>query len=213
MYLPTLLSLAFATLSLASPTPAPVDTDADTDADAVAPSKLRVVGVSVLGSGCRAGTADVRVVSTKNTAIEIALSDYIVQTGPDTMAADWRKNCKLTLNLEYDAGFQLSTLKTTTQGFAHLPAGVNGQCRDTIDFTGDDREVSYGIALDGACDGAFSLSASPDIALWSACGGGTAILNVNTECWISPTEKRALIAVDSISSKLVVRVALQWRKC
>lgn len=105
MYLPTLISLAFASLSLATPTPAPADADADADA-AVAPSKLRVVDVSVLGSGCPVGTADVRVVSTKNTAIEIALSDYIVQTGPDTMAADWRKNCKLTLNLEYDAGFQ-----------------------------------------------------------------------------------------------------------
>ena len=30
----------------------------------------------------------------------------VIQTGPGTKAADWRKNCKLTLNLEFDEGFQ-----------------------------------------------------------------------------------------------------------
>jgi hypothetical protein len=69
------------------------------------PQGLRVVGASVLGSGCPYGTADVRT-DASNTAFEIRLSEYVVKTGPGTMAADWRKNCKLTLNLEYDAGFQ-----------------------------------------------------------------------------------------------------------
>lgn len=72
---------------------------------AEAPQGLRVVGASVLGSGCPYGTADVRTDASK-TEFEIRLSEYLVKTGPNTMAADWRKNCKLTLNLEYDAGFQ-----------------------------------------------------------------------------------------------------------
>jgi hypothetical protein len=72
---------------------------------AAAPQGLRVVGASVLGSGCPYGTADVHA-DPSNTAFEIRLSDYVVKTGPGTMASDWRKNCKLTLNLQYDAGFQ-----------------------------------------------------------------------------------------------------------
>jgi hypothetical protein len=71
----------------------------------VTPSSVRVVGVSLLGSGCPAGTADVQIDATK-TLMEVTFSEYIIQTGPGTKAADWRKNCKLTLNLEFDEGFQ-----------------------------------------------------------------------------------------------------------
>jgi len=72
---------------------------------AAAPQNLRVVGASVLGSGCPYGTADVKA-DASNTVFDIRLSEYVVQSGPNTMAADWRKNCKLTLNLQYDSGFQ-----------------------------------------------------------------------------------------------------------
>jgi hypothetical protein len=69
------------------------------------PSSVRVVGVSLLGSGCPANTADVQIDATK-TLMEITFSEYIIQTGPGTRAADWRKNCKLTLNMQFDQGFQ-----------------------------------------------------------------------------------------------------------
>lgn len=70
-----------------------------------APSKVKIHGVSLLGSGCPAGSADVQVDAT-GTLFEATFSEYAVQTGPGTRAADWRKNCKLTLNMEFDEGFQ-----------------------------------------------------------------------------------------------------------
>jgi hypothetical protein len=69
------------------------------------PGNVKVLGVSLLGSGCPAGSADVQIDATK-TLLEVTFSEYEVQTGPDTRASDWRKNCKLTLNLEFDEGFQ-----------------------------------------------------------------------------------------------------------
>jgi hypothetical protein len=69
------------------------------------PSKVKIHGVSLLGSGCPAGSADVQVDAT-GTLFEATFSEYEVQTGPGTKAADWRKNCKLTLNMEFDEGFQ-----------------------------------------------------------------------------------------------------------
>ena len=57
----------------------------------------------------KSGSADVQIDGTK-TLMEVTFSSYIVQTGPGTMAADWRKNCKLTLNLGYDEGFQCVVL-------------------------------------------------------------------------------------------------------
>lgn len=69
------------------------------------PSSVKVIGVSLLGTGCPAGTADVQVDSTGE-LFEATFSAYEVVTGPGTRASDWRKNCKLTMNLEFDLGYQ-----------------------------------------------------------------------------------------------------------
>lgn len=69
------------------------------------PEHVKIKGVSVLGTGCPAGTADVQVDAT-GTLFEVTFSAYEVETGPGTMPSDWRKNCKLTINLEFTSGFQ-----------------------------------------------------------------------------------------------------------
>lgn len=160
------------------------------------PENVRVVGVSLLGSGCPAGTADVQIDATK-TLLEVTFSEYIIQTGPDTRASDWRKNCKLTLNMEFDEGFSFSTLATDMSGFAQIPEGSKGLCTNTFDFTGISGKTTYELELVGEIEGAFTLSADPDVVSWSPCGGTTAIMNMNTQCNISPTKDAALIAVSS----------------
>lgn len=69
------------------------------------PQHVRVVGISVLGSGCPKGSADVQV-DTTGTLFEVTFSAYEVETGPDTKPTDWRKNCKLTINMEFTPGYQ-----------------------------------------------------------------------------------------------------------
>lgn len=83
-----------------------------------APSKVKINGVSLLGSGCPAGTADVQVDAT-GTLFEATFSAYEVQTGPGTKAIDWRKNCKLTLNMQFDQGYQyvLLPLRPLHEGY------------------------------------------------------------------------------------------------
>jgi len=74
-------------------------------AAAESPSTVKIHGVNLLGSGCPAGTADVQVDATGE-LFEATFSAYEIQTGPGTMASNWRKNCKLTMNLEFERGFQ-----------------------------------------------------------------------------------------------------------
>ncbi|KAK4209649.1 hypothetical protein QBC37DRAFT_351456 [Rhypophila decipiens] len=179
---------------------------------AAAPRNLKVISFSVFGSGCPYGSADVQA-DPSNTALNIQLSEYIVQSGPGVSAAEYRKNCKITLNLEYDSGFSLSTITTDLRGYADIPSDTKGQCQNTIYFSGEPQKASYGVTLPGGYGGPFSLRSDPDIVAWSPCGGSTAILNVNTQCSISSTNSRGLIAVDRISNKLAVRIALQWRSC
>ncbi|KAK3368311.1 hypothetical protein B0H63DRAFT_441561 [Podospora didyma] len=179
---------------------------------AVAPSSVRVLGVSLLGSGCPAGSADVQIDATK-TLLEVTFSTYVVQTGPGTMAADWRKNCKLTINMAYDEGFQFATTGTDMIGFAQIPKGSKGLCTNTFDFTGVSGQSYYQVKLEGEMEGPFKLHSDVDSTSWSQCGGTTAIMNMNTQCNISPTKQQALIAVDRISGKVTVNVSVAWKKC
>lgn len=80
-------------------------------------------------------------------------------------------------------------------GFAQIPAGSRGLCTNTFDFTGVRGQVVYSVALPGPREGPFDLFSNPDIVSWSPCGGISAILNMNTQCNLSPTHAEALIAV------------------
>jgi len=161
-----------------------------------APANVQIHGVSLLGSGCPAGSADVQVDAT-GTLFEATFSQYHVQTGPGTQAADWRKNCKLTLNMEFDPGFQFTVMDTTMSGFAQIPKGAKGQCKNTFTFTGSPlNKSSYDVNLKGAYSGDFDLRSDPSILSWSPCTGSTAILNMNTQCSLSPTNLPSLIEVS-----------------
>ncbi|KAK1834956.1 hypothetical protein QBC39DRAFT_299794 [Podospora conica] len=176
------------------------------------PGDVQVVGVSLLGTGCPPDSADVQVDATK-TLMEITFSQYLVETGPGTRASEWRKNCKLTLNLAFSEGFQFATLATEMSGYAQVPKNTRGVCTNTFDFTGIQGQTNYAISLAGEREGPFTLKAEPDVVSWSPCGGTTAIMNMNTQCSISPTQNQALIAVDRISGKITLQMSIEWRKC
>jgi hypothetical protein len=160
-----------------------------------APDNVQIRGVSLLGSGCPKGSADVQVDAT-GTLFEVTFSEYHVQTGPGTQAADWRKNCKLTLNMEFDSGFQFTVVDTTMSGFAQIPKGAKGQCKNTFTFTGSpSNKADYSVNLKGQYSGDFTLRSDPSIASWSPCEGSTAILNMNSQCNLSPTNLPSLIEV------------------
>ena len=164
----------------------------------IKPSSVKVLGVSLLGTGCPAGSADVQIDGT-GTLLEVTFSTYTVETGPGTKAADWRKNCKLTLNLEFDEGFQFATLATDMMGFAQIPKNARGLCTNTFDFTGVSGQTIFSTELKGQREGPFTLHSDADATSWSPCGGTTAIMNMNTQCNISPTREQALIAVCRLS--------------
>ncbi|RYP52332.1 hypothetical protein DL768_002482 [Monosporascus sp. mg162] len=200
MYWPAALVLLLGLAAAVPTTPAP------------APEKVKVHSIALLGSGCPKGTADVTVDAT-GTLFEATFSKYIVETGKHTSASDWRKNCKLTINMEFDEGFQFSILETSMKGFAEIPKKAKGHCDNTFSFTGQKDAVRFGIDLKGHYSGDFDLYSDPAIIAWSPCGGSTAILNLNTQCNLNPTHLPALIAVDSVSGKLTVKFAVQWKYC
>lgn len=85
-------------------------------------------------------------------------------------------------------------------GYAEIPDGARGFCKNTFSFTGQTSsggidKVDFDLELEGHYSGDFDLHADPGVFSWSPCDGSTAILNMNTQCAISPTNQDALIAV------------------
>lgn len=183
------------------------------EARAGKPSKVKIHGISLLGTGCPRGSADVQVDAT-GTIFEATFSEYTVETGPGTKASDWRKNCKLTMNMEFDDGYQFTIMDTDMSGFAQIPRGATGTCKNVFNFSQRPLDkVETSIKLRGPYSKNFDLPSKTGIRSWSPCGGSTAILNMNTQCNIDPTDKKALIAVDNISGSLKVKFAVEWRFC
>ncbi|KAH6672905.1 hypothetical protein B0J14DRAFT_654627 [Halenospora varia] len=79
------------------------------------------------------------------------------------MASDWRKNCKLTINMEFDSGFQFTILDTEMKGFREIPSAAEDECKNVFSFTGFSGSTTYTLSLPGPSRGNFNLKSSPGI--------------------------------------------------
>jgi hypothetical protein len=72
---------------------------------AVAPPLVKIISISAIGTGCPAGHAAVTLDAT-GTIFDVAFDQYVVSAGPGSNAADSRKNCRVSINLQFSSGFQ-----------------------------------------------------------------------------------------------------------
>lgn len=70
-----------------------------------APKDIKIVNVTAIGSGCPAGHAYVNVDAT-GTIFDVAFDEYIVTAGPGSSPSNSRKNCRISINLQFPAGYQ-----------------------------------------------------------------------------------------------------------
>jgi|SRR3569833_1155409 len=70
-----------------------------------APSDVRIINITAIGSGCPAGHSYVNVDATR-TIFDVAFDQYIVNAGPGTGNSDSRKNCRVSINLAFSSGWQ-----------------------------------------------------------------------------------------------------------
>lgn len=72
---------------------------------APAPGDIKILNVTAIGSGCPAGHAFVNVDAT-GTIFDVAFDEYIVSAGPGSSVSDSRKNCRISINLQFPSGYQ-----------------------------------------------------------------------------------------------------------
>jgi hypothetical protein len=66
---------------------------------------VRIISMNAIGTGCPAGHAVVQLDAT-GSVFDVAMDQYTVEVGPGTALSDARKNCRITINLEFPSGYQ-----------------------------------------------------------------------------------------------------------
>jgi hypothetical protein len=80
--------------------------DRDTLSVAAPPANaIKILNVTAIGSGCPVGHAYVNVDAT-GTIFDVAFDQYTVTAGPGSSASDSRKNCRISINLQFPSGYQ-----------------------------------------------------------------------------------------------------------
>ncbi|PHH75172.1 hypothetical protein CDD80_2584 [Ophiocordyceps camponoti-rufipedis] len=177
------------------------------------PGLFNIHDIEIIGTGCSPEHDHVSVDKSR-TLFEISFSEYGVQSGPGIRASEWRKNCKLILNLDYSSGFQFRLVGINMAGYAAIPYGSSGQCVNSFSFAGSgSARTDYIVKMEGPLNGRFDLESTSGFSAWSTCGKSSSILNLNTACSIDATDDKAYIAVDEVSGRLTVKCGIEWRRC
>lgn len=200
----TFTALTLAALSLASPVP---------DAAAPAPPSFKIAKVISGGSGCPQGSIDIDYTDSKILPIRFS-KDFTAAVGPNVPVDQSRKNCQISMNLQFSPGFQYSVYSADYTGWGDLDAGVKGRVKSKYYFSGEVDEVSSALELQGPFNGKYSKHDDVSVALWSPCGGD-ALFNVNAEVSLLQSSARAsgtLVATKE-SGKFTHSVYIKWRQC
>jgi len=175
---------------------------------------VKIRSISAVGSGCPLGHA-YATIDASGTIFDIAFDNYVVEVGPGTSSSDARKNCRVTLNIEYPQGLTFSIIDTTFSGYAGLASGQRGTCRASYSFSGSQQSTAAQMTISGPADQNYEMNKSVDVISWSPCGDFSAIMNVNSEIRIAPitTPNKGVMTVDSFDGRLHVKFATNWRRC
>jgi len=73
------------------------------DVPQASPKDIKIIGVSAIGSGFPVGHAFVTVDAT-GTIFDVAFDQYYVAVGPGSAVSDARKNCRVSINLQFPEG-------------------------------------------------------------------------------------------------------------
>jgi hypothetical protein len=199
-------ALSILTVPITDP-PAPVPND-----------HITINVVTMNGSGCRPGSAEVAV-APDNTAFTVTYSEYLAQVGIGSKPTDFRKNCQLNLKVNVPQGFTYAIARADYRGFASLVRGATAQQRANYYFQGSPETVSSTHKINGPKEDNWQASDLVGIeALIFAPCGAQRYLNINTELRVSAgtsdTKKTtSFVTMDSTDGSINTIYHFTWKRC
>lgn len=180
--------------------------------------KIVIDVVTVLGSGCPAGTAAVAV-SPDNTAFTVTYSNYMALVGVGAKATDFRKNCQLALQVHVPSGFTYAILQADYRGYAFLEKGASGVEKANYYFQGTSPTTMASHAWNGPMDDNWQSTDISDVTslVYAPCGE-IRYFNINTELRVNAGSSdtkttTSLMSMDSTDVNISTTYHFAWKKC
>lgn len=139
--------------------------------------------VTVNGSGCPAGDADVR---TDGRTFSIGYHTFLARAGGGSSPLDMRKNCQINLRVTVPQGWTYGLARTSYEGYAHLQAGASGLNRVSTYLQGSSQTATVTHPLTGPFSDNWETHYRPNSSdiQWVPCGEQRNI-NINAEVRVS----------------------------
>jgi len=179
--------------------------------------KITLDVVTVNGSGCPAGTADVAVLS-DNTGFRVTYRDFLARAGGDANPVEFRKNCQLNVLVHVPQGFTFAIASADYRGRARLEAGATALQRTNYYFQGspDNNYVDHSFA--GPLSGVWHTTDETAVTelVYAPCGDSRNI-NVNTELRVAEgslnANKISSMSMRATDGNVDTIVHFSWKQC
>lgn len=181
--------------------------------------EVRIKDVTVMGSGCPAGTAAAFVAgsddkSTTADYLHVIYDAFAAKSGKNTSTRDQRKNCNIGFNVEFPEGYRFYFKYLQFDGFAELASGTNAEFQ-TVIRAPFGSSVKGKALLRGPFEGEFDYEETGSVLkkFDSGCTG-SALIKIENKIRIKgDTDKAGVVTIDSGSGEGYQGLELAWEKC
>jgi len=178
-------------------------------------SKVYIRGIKYGGTGCPQGSTSI-IISPNRDTFTLIFDKYVASIGPGVDITETRKNCQISVDLQYPGGFQYSLFSADYRGFIGLDKGVSGTQKSTYYFAGRYPQPSTETTWHGPIRKDYFLHDVLPLTsiIWSPCGKSEP-LNINSQIRLHSSDKSAsgLMTTDSVDGKVKFIVGVQWQSC
>lgn len=178
-----------------------------------APRWATLRGISYAGSGCPAGSVQIGVPVSGD--LSLIFDDTLhAAAGPGLPVTERRKNCQLTIDLDYPGGWQYAVESAALNGFAALEPRTSGTAKASFYFQGQLPTAVVEGTLYGPAYRSFSVF--DDLyghTVWSPCDARRG-LNMNLQVRVHTASQGAQASMTlGDRAGPASLVALKWRRC
>ncbi|KAF8423033.1 hypothetical protein EV426DRAFT_549622 [Tirmania nivea] len=172
--------------------------------------QVQIKSVTYAGSGCPAGTVASAIVS--GGSFHIQFNSFIAKVYPGSKPSESRKNCQLSLELQYPAGWSFTITQFSGNGYLKLDKDVTATLQSTFRWGGQSAVATFRSNWVGPLDKNYYIDKSLVKGdAWSPCNGPSGTLIINTAARVGNRKNKQ--GSGSITVVNPIALGSKWRKC
>lgn len=180
------------------------------------PEYVNIQAIAHGGTGCNQNTVG-QTIAADRKSFTLLFDEFIVESGQGISGKQKRKNCNISVSLEFPQGWTYSIVGFDYRGFADLDPGVSASLTSSYYFQGSEFSKSFDKTFDGQLTDDFIISDTfgVDAVVWSDCKKSKP-LNIETELYVNNPKRRSkygMMSIDSLDGKVGQQYHMQWKRC